>query len=84
MSNVTAPTFPGAPAQIILEPSFINHPSDAGTPTWEWTSILAKTNEYDAHLIDLSGLVLRPTIVCFWWAVVEWKRVRFSEVIHHD
>jgi hypothetical protein len=23
------------------------------------------------------------TIVCFWWARVEWKRARFSEVAHH-
>jgi hypothetical protein len=22
-------------------------------------------------------------IVCFWWARVEWKRGRFSEVTHH-
>ena len=22
-------------------------------------------------------------IVCFWWAGVEWKHARFSEVTHH-
>ena len=42
--------------------------SDGGNRGLEWAIVVA------------TAVI---AIVCFWWAGVEWKHARFSEVTHH-